>query len=115
MVTCAGLYCTMSDFGGQGIIPLMKAITQATHGQFFSITLFMIWILGTASSYFSILKLTGKKRFWHSLTAMSFSTFLLSLLIAAMNEASFTFLSGYWVAFYILMTLAAFFLLDRYK
>ena len=46
---------------------------------------------------------------------MSFVTFLLSLLIASMNEASFTFLSGYWVAFYILMTLISWFILDRYK
>ena len=107
-------YLVMADFGGSGIIPLMKSIITAVP-PFFSIILFMIWILGTASSYFSVLKLTGKKRFWQSLTAMSFSTFLLSLLIAAMNEASFTFLSGYWVGFYILMTLASFFLLDRYK
>lgn len=107
-------YLVMADFGGSGIIPLMKSIITAIP-PFFSIILFMIWILGTASSYFSILKLTGKKRFWQSLTSMSFATFLLSLVIAAMNEASFTFLSGYWVGFYILMTLASFFLLDRYK
>jgi hypothetical protein len=107
-------YSVMSDFGGQGIIPLMKSIITAVP-PFFSIVLFMVWIFGTASSYFAILKITGKKRFWHSLTAMSFATFLLSLLIAAMNEASFVFLSGYWVGFYILMTLASFFLLDRYK
>jgi hypothetical protein len=79
------------------------------------IILFFVWILGTASSYYAILTLTGKKRFWHSLTAMSFATFLMSLILAAMNEADFTFLSGYWVAFYILMTMASYFLLDRYK
>jgi len=107
-------YKVMSDFGGQGIIPLMKAIVTAVP-PFFSIVLFMIWILGTASSYFAILTTTGKKRFWHCLTSMSFATFLMSLLLAAMNEASSTFLSGYWVGFYILMTLASFFLLDRYK
>ena len=107
-------YQVMSDFGGSGIIPLLKSIVTAVP-PFFSIVLFMIWILGTASSYYSMLRLTGKKGFWHSLTAMSFTTFLLSLLIAAMNEASFTYLSGYWVGFYILMTLASFFLLDRYK
>ena len=107
-------YGVMADYGGVGIIPLLKSIITAIP-QFFSVVLFMIWILGSASSYFSILKLTGKKRFWQSLTAMSFATFLLSLIIAAMNEASFTFLSGYWVAFYIIMTMASFFLLDRYK
>lgn len=107
-------YKVMADFGGQGIIPLMKSIVTAIP-PFFPVILFMIWILGTASTYFAILKSTGKKRFWNCLTAMSFATFLLSLLIAAMNEASFTFLSGYWVGFYILMTLASYFLLDRYK
>jgi hypothetical protein len=107
-------YKTMEDFGGIGIIPLLKAVITAIP-QFLPITLFFIWILGTASSYYAILKLTGKKRFWHSLTAMSFSTFLMSLILAAMNEADFTFISGYWVAFYILMTMASYFLLDRYK
>jgi len=108
-------YKVMADFGGQGIIPLLKSIITAIGTPFFSIILFMIWILGTASSYFAILNFTGKKRFWHSLTAMSFATFLMSLILAGMNEESFTFLSGYWVGFYILMTLASFFLLDRYK
>jgi len=107
-------YDVMSDFGGSGVIPLLKSIITAIP-PFFSIILFMVWLLGTASSYFAILKTTGKKRFWHSLTAMSFVTFLLSLVLAAMNEANFTYLSGYWVGFYILMTMASFFLLDRYK
>ena len=107
-------YQVMSDFGGVGIIPLMKSVITAIP-DFFPIILFFIWLLGTASSYYSVLRLTGKKRFWHSLTAMSFVTFLMSLVIAAMNESSFTFLSGYWVAFYIVMTMAAFVLLDRYK
>jgi len=105
----------MDDFGGVGIVPLLKAVTQATMGQFLAITLFIIWILGTASSYFAILKTTGNKRFWQCLTSMSFATFLMSLVLAGMNEATFTFLSGYWVGFYIVMTMASFFLLDRYK
>ena len=107
-------YSTMAEFGGSGVIPLMKAIVTAIP-PFFSIILFMVWILGTASSYFAILKTTGKKRFWHSLTAMSFSTFLMSLVLSAMNEASFTYINGYWVGFYILMTIASFIALDRYK
>lgn len=107
-------YLTMSDFGGAGIIPLLKSIITAIP-PFFSIMLFFIWILGTASSYYSILKFSGKKRFWHCLTSMSFATFLASLTIAAMNESDFTFLSGYWVGFYILMTLASYLVLDKYK
>lgn len=107
-------YLTMESFGGVGIIPLMKAIVTAIP-PFFSIILFFVWLLGTASSYYSILMFTGKKRFWHSLTAMSFVSFLMALIIAAMNEASFTFLNGYWVGFYILMTLFSYICLDRYK
>jgi len=107
-------YQTMADFGGVGIIPVLKSIITAIP-QFFPIILFFIWLLGTASSYYSILNFTGKKRFWHSLTAMSFVTFLMSLLIAGMNEAGFVFINGYWVAFYLLMTVISFVLLDRYK
>lgn len=107
-------YAIMSDFGGAGVVPVLKSIVTAIP-PFFSVILFAIWILGTASSYYSILKFSGKKRFWHSLTAMSFSTFLISLVIAAMNETDFTFLSGYWVGFYLLMTLGAFIALDKYK
>jgi len=114
MVNCGGQYCTMADFGGTGIVALLSAIVTAIP-PFFSIMLFMLWIFGTGSSYFAILKTTGKKRFWHSLTSFSFVTFLMSLLIAGMNTADVTFLSGYWVGFYILMTIASFVLLDRYK
>jgi hypothetical protein len=104
----------MEDFGGQGIVPLLSAVVTAIP-PFFSIILFVIWIFGTGSSYFTILKTTGKKRFWHSLTAMSFAMFLASLLIAAMNTATTTFLDGYWIGFYILMTVISWVLLDRYK
>jgi len=107
-------YKTMTDFGGDGIIPLLSAVVTAIP-QFFSIVLFVLWLFGTGGSYFAILKTTGKKRFWHSLTAFSFIMFLASLIIAAMNNATTTFLSGYWVGFYILMTIASFVLLDRYK
>lgn len=107
-------YLTMEDFGGAGIIPLIKAIVTAIP-MFFPIIIFFVWIFGTASSYYSILRLTGKKRFWHSLTAMSFVSFLMSLVLIAMNETDFTYISGYWVSFYILMVLGSYFILDRYK
>jgi hypothetical protein len=104
----------MEDFGGQGIVPLLSAVVTAIP-PFFSIILFVIWIFGTGASYFTMLKTTGKKRFWHSLTAMSFAMFLASLIIAAMNTATITFLDGYWIGFYILMTVISWVLLDRYK
>jgi len=108
------LYATMEDFGAITLLNLFKAVTTAVP-EFFVTILFFIWIFFTGASYFTILKTTGKKRFWHALTAVSFVTFLLSLLISAMNEAAFTFLSGYWVGFYILMTLVSLFMLSQYK
>jgi len=108
------MYPTANDFSGSGLIPLLSAIVSAVP-RFFSVLLFVIWIFGSASSYFAILKLTGKKRFWHTLTALSFISFLASLLIAGMNNAETTFLSGYWVGFYTLMVVLSYYLLDRYK
>lgn len=108
-------YKTMLDFGdSNGVMPVLSAIVTAIP-PFFSIFLFILWITGTASSYFAMLVTTGKKRFWHALTAMSFVCFLLSLLIASMNTVSITFLNGYWIGFYILMVLTSWFLLSHYK
>jgi len=108
-------YKIMTDFNSTvGAMPLLQSVVTAVP-MFFPVTLFMIFLLGTASSYFAILKSTGKKRFFHSLTAMSFITFILSLTIAAMNTTTTTLLSGYWVAFYILMTVMSYFLLSNYK
>jgi hypothetical protein len=107
-------YKTMADFGGVGAMALLESIVTAVP-VFFPVTLFVIWIFGTASSYFMILKTTGKKRFWHSLTAMAFVCFLSSLLMSAMNTATTTYLSGYWVGFYILMTIISWFFLENYK
>lgn len=115
MVNCGGQFCTVNDFGGVGVVPVLSSIVTAIP-PFFSILLFVIWLFGTGSSYFTILKTTGKKRFWHSLTAFSFVTFLMSLVVAGMNGTNdITFLSGYWVGFYILATVVSFVLLDRYK
>lgn len=108
------LYKTMEDFGQVTLLNLFKSVVTAVP-EFFSITLFFVWIFFTAASYFTILKTTGKKRFWHSLTAMSFVCFFLSLFIAAMNEVDFVFLNGYWVGFYILMVVISVFMLDKYK
>ena len=107
-------YKTMLDFGGVGVVPVLSSIVTAIP-PFFSILLFIIFIFGTGASYYTILKTTQKKRFWHCLTAMSFACFLLSLILAASNTATITFLNGYWVGFYILMVLTSFFMLNYYK
>jgi len=107
-------YKTMLDFGGVGVIPLLDSIVTAVP-IFFPVMLFMLWIAISGVSYFSILKTTGKKRFWHVITASSFSIFLASLLIAGMNTASMIYLEGYWVGFYIMMTLVSWYMLANYK
>lgn len=110
------VYQTMSNFTNDtvGALPLLYSVSSAVHS-FWPVTLFIIWLIGSASSYYAILKTTGKKRFWHSLTAMSFVSFLLSLLIASMNTTAVTLLEGYWIGFYIMMTLVSWFLLTTYK
>ncbi len=105
---------TMEDFGGVGVMPLLSSIVTAVP-IFFDVTLFVIWLFLTGSSYFVMLKTTGKKRFWHALTAVSFVIFVASLVIAAMNTATITYLDGYWVGFYILMTMASWYMLSNYK
>jgi len=105
---------TMEDFAGVGAVPLFDAILTAVP-RFFSITLFVIWLFLTGSSYFTMLKTTGKKRFWHALTAVSFVVFVASLVVAAMNKPEIVYLSGYWVGFYVLMTLASWYMLSNYK
>lgn len=107
-------YKTVTDFDSNFIMNMTSAVVSAVP-VFFPVTLFILWIFGSGASYYSILVTTGKKRFWHSLTAMSFVMFLVSLLIAGMNTADITYLSGYWVGFYVLMTLASWFMLATYK
>jgi hypothetical protein len=107
-------YQTITDLPTTGALALMQSVSLA-NSAFFPMILFMIWIFGTASSYFTILKTTGKKRFWQSFTAMSFATFILSLSITAMNTTEVTILSGYWVGFFILSTLLSWYGLSQYK
>lgn len=109
-------YQTFSNFsnGSIGAIPVIQSVVTAVP-VFFPVTLFMFWLLVAGSSYFTILKTTGKKRFWNSLTASSFVTLVLSLVIASMNTATTVLLEGYWIGFYILMTLASWYMLSNYK
>lgn len=107
-------YKTASDFSSEGVMPILDSIVTAIP-PFFSILLFVIWIVGTVASYYAILFSTGKKRPFHSATAMSFVMFIASLVVASMNSSSLEYLSGYWVAFYILATLLSWYGLRNYK
>ena len=107
-------YLIAKDFNGSGLIPYMSSITTAIPS-YWSFLLFVFWISTNAASYFAILKLTGKKRFFHTFTSTSFVYFIIAVIMASMNTATITFLSGYWVGFYILMTLLGWFLLENYK
>ena len=108
-------YLTAADFGGTGVVPYLSAISTAIP-LFWPITLFVLWITINAASYFSILKTTGRKRFFHTFTASTFAIFLISLPLAAMNGINdVLFLPGYWVAFYLLFTVIGWYLLENYK
>lgn len=103
-----------TDFNGTGLVPIMSSVST-TITAFWPLLLFVFWIAVNGASYFAILKLTGKKRFFHTFIAVSFVMFLGSIIISSMNTATITFLSGYWVAFYLLMTVGGWFLLHYYK
>jgi len=107
-------YLEYTDFNGTGLVPIMSAVSTAVP-LFWPLLLFVFWITINAASYFAILKLTGKKRFFHTFVATTFIIFLASVVISAMNTASITFLSGYWVAFYLVMTVMGWVLLHQYK
>ena len=105
---------TITDLSTNAGLAMFQSVALATPA-FFPMMLFVIWIFGTASSYFAILKTTGKKRFWQSFTAMSFATFILSLPLASLNTTTITILSGYWVGFFILTVLLSWYGLSQYK
>lgn len=108
-------YLTATDFSGTGLIPYLSAVSTAIP-PFWSVTLFILWIVISAGAYFAILKSTGRKRFWHTFTASSFVMFLVSLPITAMNGTNgITFLEGYWVAFYIIWTVIGWYILENHK
>lgn len=108
-------YKTMTDLSATpSILTMVQSIALAVP-VFFPMLVFVFWLLGSASSYFVILKTTGKKRFFNALTSISFVMFLISLLLASLNTAEITVLSGYWVAFYILATGFSWYGLTQYK
>lgn len=108
-------YLTAESFTGTGLIPYLSSISNAIPA-FWPALLFVFWIVVNAASYFAILKTTGRKRFWHTFTAVTFVFFLISLLIASMNGINdIIFLSGYWVAWYIIWTVVGWYLLEAYK
>jgi len=107
-------YLEFTDFNGTGLVPIMSAVSTAVP-LFWPLFLFVFWIAINGASYFAILKLIGKKRFFHTFLSTSFVMFLASIIIAAQNTATITFLSGYWVAFYLMMILIGYYLLESYK
>jgi len=107
-------YLEYTSFEGQGLVPIMSAVTTAVP-LFWPLLLFVFWIAINGASYFAILKLTGKKRYFHTFVATSFIMFLASIIVASMNTTTIIFLNGYWVSFYLLMTVGGWLLLHYYK
>lgn len=107
-------YLEYTDFNGSGFVPVMSAVSTAVP-PFWSLLLFVFWIAINGAAYFAILKLTAKKRFFHTFLSTTFIMFIASIIIAAQNTPTITYLSGYWIAFYLLMTLIGYWLLENYK
>lgn len=97
-----------------GFKPFVDAVVTAVPG-FFPIFLLFLLLGGTLGVYFGILKTTGNKRFFESLTAISFITFLVSGIVALNNSAAIEYLSGYWVIFYIVSTILSFIVMSNNK
>lgn len=108
------VYKTIADFPNQSI-PMAMTSSVVTAVPFFSVTIFLLWLIAPAAAFFAIRKITGKSRYWHALTAMSFVCFLASLIIAMLNTAALTYIEPYWIAFYIMATVGSWFLLKTYK
>ena len=108
-------YQTAANFSNStGLIPYVQSIAVAVP-VFFPILFFMLWLTGTAAAYFAILKTTGTRRFWQVSTAMSFLFFIVSILMSSINTSAVEVLSGYWIAFYLVMTLGSWYGLSQYK
>jgi len=108
-------YRIAADFNGTGLVPYLSANTTAIP-LLWPVIFFVLWLFINAAAYFAILKTTGKKRFLHTTTATSFVVFLMTIPIAAMNGTNnITFLSGYWVAFYLMLTVIFWYILGKYK
>ncbi len=115
MVTKLSEYTTFTVNGTiTGFKPFVDSVVTAVP-PFFPILLFFLLLGGTLGIYFGILKTTGNKRFWESLTAMSFISFLISIVIALNNSAAIEYLSGYWVIFYIVATILSFIVMSNNK
>lgn len=98
-----------------GVSPFMDSIVTSVPSFFPLILFFLIWMGGTIALYVSVLKLTGYKRFWESLTAISFVTFLISIPMLLSNTTTITYLSGYWSIFYLLATVFSWIIMSNYK
>lgn len=110
-------YKTIADFPDSSIMMALIYSVVSAVPPFFPIALFILWLFGSGASYFAILRLTGRKRFFHVITSFSFACFIFSLYLASMNDSTIpiTVLSGYWVGFYALMTGLSYLGLSSYK
>lgn len=102
-----------SDFTGEGLIPYIYAISQATNGTFFQIMLIFLFLVITGASYYAIYSTTGNRLFWECITASGFVCFILSILLFMLNTVNITVISIYWIIFYILIIVAGFWFMNK--
>ena len=102
------LHLTASNFtNSTGVIPYTDAIV-ASINDFFGLFFFLLWIIGVIIIYTSELKTTNAKKLFESLTAISLFCLIICLFGITANTATLTYVSPYWIFFYILMTAIAY-------
>lgn len=107
-------YKTIKDFPNESYIVAFIYSVASASPLFFTVFLFFLWIFGTGSSYYAILRATGKKRFFQVALSFSIACFVLSLLFISLN-GEVEVLNGYWTIFYALMSGLAYLGLSFYK
>ena len=102
------LYKEAADFTTDNFaVGTLKSVVSAVPFSF-DLTLFLIWVFFTAGCFVMIQKTTGQRKYLFVLMAVNFLVFLSSIMLVLMNSAEFQFLSPYWVAFYLMMSVLSY-------
>jgi hypothetical protein len=107
-------HLTAENFSnGTGLIPYTDAIVSVIP-DFFGLSIFLFFILGTLILYVSELKTTNAKKFWESMTAMSLFCLIATLFVSIANVPNLIYARPYWIFLYILTTAISYKSIESY-
>ena len=93
----------MADFGGVGVIPVIKFNSYSYPSIFFDKFIFCLDIRDS-KCILCYVKFYWKKKILSRFGWNEFCKYLLMALVLAGNELNNNLICGYWVAFYLVMT-----------